>query len=164
MAITDFLSTHSSSGGLPGALARLTLRFFQFIFAIVVAALYGIDLHHASEEHAYTDGKWVFAEVCAVLSCVTCLIYGLPFIKSYWAFGWDWVLFILWTALFGIFGHLYIPAHPTPQQHGQIRMKHAVWIDLINMLLWLVTACYSTLIWVRARGGGRTLHTGRGKV
>jgi len=71
---------------------------------------------------------------------------------------------ILWTALFGLFGSIYIHAHPTPKQSGQIRMKHAVWIDLINMLLWLISAAYATVIYVRARGGGRTLHTGRGKV
>ena len=92
MALTDFLSTHSSSGGLPGALARLALRCLQFLFAIVVAALYGIDLHHAAQAHAYTDSKWVFAEVVAGLSCVTCLVYAVPFVKSWWGAGWDWVL------------------------------------------------------------------------
>ncbi|KAK5111390.1 hypothetical protein LTR85_012164 [Meristemomyces frigidus] len=163
MAIFDTISNNSSSGGLHGALARLILRFLQFVLAITVAALYGIDLHHASQAHAYTDGKWVFAEVVAGLAAVTVLVYGVPFFKSYWAFGWDWVLFILWTALFGLFGSIYIKAHPTPKQGGQIRMKHAVWVDLVNMLLWLVTASYATVIWVRNRQG-RTLHTGRGKV
>lgn len=42
-------------------------------------------------------------------------------------------------------------------------MKHAVWVDLVNMLLWLVTATYATVIWFRNRQG-RTLHTGRAKV
>ena len=70
---------------------------------------------------------------------------------------------ILWAALFGTFGKIFIPAHPTPKQHGQIRMKHAVWVDLVNMLLWFGTAIYSTIIWWRNRGG-RTLHTGRAKV
>jgi len=70
---------------------------------------------------------------------------------------------ILWIALFGLFGHIYIPAHPTPKQGGQIRMKHAVWVDLVNALLWLVTAVYATIIWVRSRGG-RTMHTGRASV
>lgn len=91
-AIFDALSTHSSSGGLPGALLRLVLRFLQFVLAITVAALYGIDLHHASKAHAYTDGKWVFAEIVAGMAAVTVLVYGLPFFKSYWAFGWDWVV------------------------------------------------------------------------
>ncbi len=92
MAPLDFLTTHSSSGGLPGALARLTLRFLQFILAITVAGLYGVDLHHAQQAHAYTDGKWVYAEVVAVLSIVTVLVYAVPLVKSWWGFGWDWVL------------------------------------------------------------------------
>ncbi|KAF2764323.1 hypothetical protein EJ03DRAFT_33120 [Teratosphaeria nubilosa] len=163
MAI-DFLTSHSSSGGLPGALLRIVLRFLQFVFALTVAGLYGVDLHHATQRHAYTDGKWVYAEVCAGLAAVTVLVYAVPFLKSFWAFGWDWIMFVLWTALFGVFGKIYIGAHPTPEQHGQIRMKHAVWIDLINMLLWLITASYSTLIFFRARRDGRTLHTGRAKV
>jgi len=163
MAIFDTVGSHSSSGRLGGALARIVLRFFQFVLALTVAGLYGIDLHRAHEAHAYTDGKWVYAEVCAGLSAFTVLVYAVPFLKSYMAFAWDWVLFCLWTALFGIFGHIYIPAHPTPKQSGQIRMKHAVWVDLVNMLLWLITAIYATVIFFRHRTG-RTLHTGRGKV
>lgn len=70
---------------------------------------------------------------------------------------------ILWIALFGIFGHIYIPAHATPKQGGIHRMKNAVWVDLVNALLWLATAIYATVIWFRARGG-RTMHTGRAHV
>lgn len=70
---------------------------------------------------------------------------------------------ILWTALFGIFGKIYIPDHPTPEQGAQIRMKHAVWIDLINMLLWLVTFVYGLFIWFRRRNN-TTMHTGRAHV
>jgi len=163
MGFFDFIANSSSSGGLGGALIRITLRFLQFVMAIVVAGLYGVDLDHATKAGAYTDGKWVFAEVVAALSAVTVLIYALPFLKSYWAFAWDWILFCLWTALFGVFGHIYIPAHPTPKQLGQWRMKNAVWIDLVNMILWLLTAIYSTVVCFRARDR-RTLHTGRAKV
>ncbi|KAK3677058.1 hypothetical protein LTR78_003263 [Recurvomyces mirabilis] len=164
MAIFDSIGSNSSSGGLPGALVRLVLRFFQFILALTVAGLYGTDLHHAHQQNKYTDGKWVFAEIVAGLAAVTVLVYGVPFFKSYWAFGWDWVMFALWTALFGLFGRIYIPAHPTPKQGGIHRMKNAVWVDLVNMLLWLVTASYATVIFLRNRGSGRTLHTGRAKV
>ena len=88
----------------------------------------------------------VFAVVVGSLSAVTTLIYGIPFLKSYWGFGWDFVLFVLWTAVFGVFGNIFIKASPTPEQHGVQRMKNAVWIDLINMLLWFATAIYSTFI------------------
>lgn len=92
MAPLDLISHHSSSGGLPGALARLILRFFQFVLAITVAALYGIDLHRADKLDAYTDSKWVYAEVVAALSAVTVLVYAVPWVKSYWAWAWDWIL------------------------------------------------------------------------
>lgn len=92
MGALDFVGDRSSSGGVTGALIRLVLRFFQFVLAITVAGLYGVDLHRARQMDAYTDGKWVYAEVVAGLSAVTVLIYAVPFFKSYWAFFWDWVL------------------------------------------------------------------------
>ena len=42
-------------------------------------------------------------------------------------------------------------------------MKHAVWVDLVNMLLWLVTFVYGLVIWFRRRKSV-TLHTGRATV
>ena len=43
---------------------------------------------------------------------------------------------------------------------GIQRMKNAVWIDLINMLLWLISTVYMAFNWWRARTG-RTQFTGR---
>lgn len=92
MGIFEHIGNHSSSGGLFGALVRMVLRFCQFVMAITVAGLYGVDLHAAHEAGQYTDGKWVYAEVVAGLAAVTCLLYAVPFFKSYWIFWWDWVL------------------------------------------------------------------------
>jgi len=44
-----------------------------------------------------------------------------------------------------------------------MRMKNAVWVDLVNMLLWLVTAVMGVVVFFMMRSG-RTLFTGRGKV
>ena len=99
MGALDFIGNNSSSGGMLGAFIRLVLRFFQFVLAITVAGLYGVDLHRAREMGAYTDGKWVYAEVVAGLSAVTVLIYGIPFFKSYWAFAWDWILTYVYDLL-----------------------------------------------------------------
>jgi len=41
-------------------------------------------------------------------------------------------------------------------------MKNAVWVDLANMLLWLVTAVYGGIMFFMQRR--RSLHTGRAKV
>ncbi len=66
---------------------------------------------------------------------------------------------ILWTAVFGIFGDMYI--HEKAEGDGGIkRMKNAVWIDLINMLLWLITSVMAVVVFFTMRGG-RSLHTGR---
>jgi hypothetical protein len=46
---------------------------------------------------------------------------------------------------------------------GVQRMKNAVWIDLINMLLWFLSAIYSAVLFFRFRGH-RSLHTGRATV
>lgn len=88
----DRIDRYSSSGGAFGAIGRAILRFFQFVLAITVAGLYGVDLHAASKAHVGADGKWVFAEVIAGLSAATCLVYGIPFLKSYWFWAWDLAL------------------------------------------------------------------------
>lgn len=75
----------------------------------------------------------------------------------------DSVSSALWTALFGLFGNIYIKDKPTPEQKGQIRMKNAVWVDLVNMLLWLITFAYGLVIWFRRRQT-RSTYTGRAIV
>jgi hypothetical protein len=35
------------------------LRFLQFVLAITVCGLYGVDLHNAAEQGKYADSKWV---------------------------------------------------------------------------------------------------------
>jgi len=40
-------------------LAFAVLHFFQFVLAVTVCALYGVDLHRASSQGKYQDGKWV---------------------------------------------------------------------------------------------------------
>jgi hypothetical protein len=70
---------------------------------------------------------------------------------------------ILWAILFGIFGKLYIGAHPTPHQPGQTRMKNAVWIDLANLILWFITFLWDLVLHF-TRMDKMTLHTGRAHV
>jgi hypothetical protein len=89
MAILDKVIHRDGSGGVIGAVIRIFLRFFQFVLALTVAGLYGVDLQRAP----YADGKWVYAEVVAGLSAVTIVVYaGLFFVRSEKLFPWDWVL------------------------------------------------------------------------
>jgi hypothetical protein len=91
------------------------------------------------------------------------LFYLIPFTSRIpFAFVWDTILFILWIALFGLFGNLYIKANAQGDS-GILRMKHAVWVDLANALLWLISAIGMTVFWARQRGG-KSRWTGRATV
>lgn len=139
------------------------LRFFQLILALTVCGLYGVDLHAAHKQRKYSDGKWVYAEVVASLSAFTAVLYMIPFVmKVPMLFVWDAILFILWVALFGLFGNMYIKANPQGDS-GIQRMKNAVWVDLVNTLLWLISALCMAAYWFKHRDT-RTTFTGRAHV
>ncbi|KAL8814110.1 MAG: hypothetical protein Q9223_006645 [Gallowayella weberi] len=69
---------------------------------------------------------------------------------------------ILFTTLFGLFAKIYLHFNANGDA-GNTRMKRAVWIDLINMLLWFSTAVFGMAVFFFNRGN-RSLHTGRATV
>lgn len=75
-----------------GFLVHTIIRFLQFVLAITVCGLYGTDLNAAHKAHVYADSHWVFAVVVGALSAVTALVFMVPFVKTYLAFGWDVIL------------------------------------------------------------------------
>ncbi|KAH8648379.1 hypothetical protein BX600DRAFT_517771 [Xylariales sp. PMI_506] len=122
-------------------------HFFQFVLALTVIGLYGVDLDNARKAGVYADGKWVFAVVVGALSALTALLYFIPFILRFAVVpAWSFVIFILWCALFGLFGNMYIKENPEGDA-GIIRMKHAVWVDLANLILWLLTSVAGAAYW-----------------
>jgi hypothetical protein len=162
-----------------GYIAHSVYRLVQMVLALTVCGLYGVDLHKANREHAYSDGKWVrppsspstqpsanssqvYAEVTASLAAVTALIYLIPFFSRIpFLFVWDFILCILWFALFGIFGHLYIGTRA--DDYGIQRMKNAVWVDLTNALLWMISGFGMLIYWFKHRNN-QTRFTGRATV
>jgi len=146
-----------------GYIGHSIFRFIQLVLALAVCGLYGVDLHAANKQGKYSDGKWVYAEVVASLAAFTAVLYMIPFIMRVpMLFVWDTILFILWIALFGLFGSMYIKEHAEGDS-GVQRMKNAVWVDLVNALLWLISAVCMVLYWVRHRNE-RSQFTGRAKV
>ncbi len=85
-------STISTSTPFPLLILNWVLRFFQFVLAITVCGLYGVDLNAAHKEDKYVDSKWAYAVAVGALSAVTALVYVVPKLKSYYAFGWDLIL------------------------------------------------------------------------
>lgn len=139
------------------------LHFFQFVLALTVAGLYGVDLDNARKAGKYTDGKWVYAEIVAGLSAVTAVLYMVPFILRFAAVTvWSFILFALWIALFGLFGSMYIRENAEGNA-GVQRMKNAVWVDLASALLWLIGTVGSAVYWWSHRER-HSRFTGRAKL
>lgn len=139
------------------------LHFAQFVLAVTVCGLYGYELNRAAKAGAHADGKWVYAEVVGGLSALTALLYFIPVLVRFalvWA--WNLILFILWIALFGVFGRMYIGENPEGNSDIQ-RMKNAVWVVFANAILWLIgTIAHFVYYWRHKDRVSR--FTGRAKV
>ncbi|KAK4117675.1 hypothetical protein N656DRAFT_773860 [Canariomyces notabilis] len=151
------------SGLGKGYVAFSILHFLQFVFAITVCALYGVELDRTRKANEHADGRWVYAEVVGGLSALTAILYCIPFILRFalvWA--WNMILFILWIALFGVFASMYI--HQDARGNSDIqRLKNAVWVVLVNALLWLVGTFAHFIYWWGHRER-RSRFTGRARV
>ncbi|KAK2591471.1 hypothetical protein QQS21_010847 [Conoideocrella luteorostrata] len=141
------------------------LHLVCFALALAVCGLYGQDLNSANKQHKYADSKWVYAVVVGALSSVTCVVYFIPALLRHSGVvgaAWNFILFILWIALFGVFGSMFI--HENPEGDSGIqRMKNAVWIDLVSALLWLFSSVGAFVYWWRHRDN-RSQFTGRARV
>ncbi|KAF3387024.1 hypothetical protein F1880_001610 [Penicillium rolfsii] len=128
--------------GVRRRIARV-LRPVQFLFAIIVAALYGIDLAYATKTNNSAPAEWVYAELAVTLSAITCVVhFFVPVLHAAWSI-LDGILFVFWLAQTGVFGNIYIRRTIDERYERATlsipRMRAAVWVDLINMLLWLFT-------------------------
>lgn len=141
--------------GIFGLYSRATFRTLQFIFAVIAAGLYGVDLAHATKRNAPAPSEWVYAEMIIVFSVITCAIHALVTVKRVLWSLWDGVLCVFWVAQVGVFGSIYYasPINPEYEEVTQCvpRMKAAVWIDVVNMLLWFLTFVLGVAWCIRAR-------------
>ncbi|KAI1327002.1 hypothetical protein F5Y16DRAFT_399755 [Xylariaceae sp. FL0255] len=139
------------------------LHFIIFILSLVVIGLYGQYVDEARKAHVYADPKWVYAVVVGALSAVSTFLFLIPKILRYAVTTiWSFIMFILWIALFGVFGSLYIHARPEGD-HGIQEMKNAVWVDLVVALLWLIGTVGSAAYWWTHREY-HTRFTGRATI
>ncbi|KAI1350978.1 hypothetical protein F5Y01DRAFT_284291 [Xylaria sp. FL0043] len=135
---------------------RLLGRSLQLIFALVVLGLYG---SRVSSDHANARPQavqWVFALLVSALSALTSLLFAIPqpFVRTARLFAWDFTLFVLWIAVFGTFAVIFLrmphdDAHKWYENTRVSVMRHAVWVDLVNAVFWLLTGgygCFRTFV------------------
>ncbi|KAJ4256203.1 hypothetical protein NW762_009281 [Fusarium torreyae] len=139
---------------------RLVCRGLQFIFAIIACGFYGHRVDKADDaDYKYGfSPEWYYALTVAGLSAVTSILFvavtplgALPLIgsklklfKTYRAFAWDLILFVAWLVVFGIFAAIFLHRSSDDKYKGSSTgaMKTAVWIDMVNSILWLVSGLY----------------------
>ena len=125
------------------SLFRLGVRLFQLIFALVAGISYAIELSNGSNSSAYIYSQVVFGLtfVTLVLDALTLRSYRLTFVI-------ESILCVLWLALFGTFYQIQFGADGGVGSKNEAvdnnRMKAAVWFDLLNFVLWLISAMFST--------------------
>jgi hypothetical protein len=140
--------------GIYGLNVRAVLRILQFIVAVIVAGLYGVDLSHATSINAHAQSEWIYAEFVAAVSAITCLIHCLVTVTRVAWCAWDGVLVILWLAQVGVFGTIFYPETKSGYENATqsvTRMRAAVWICVINMALWLLTTALGVGWCIRTR-------------
>ncbi|ROW08381.1 hypothetical protein VMCG_03097 [Cytospora schulzeri] len=125
---------------------RMVVRGLQFVLGIVIVGIYG---------NRVSDGlspEWAYGVVVAGLASVTAVVFAIaaPFgavsnrCKTHRLFTWDLTIFILWIVAFGIFAAIFLHRDSDNPYKGSstIVEKAAMWIDLINAVLWLVSGAY----------------------
>ncbi|CAI7639607.1 unnamed protein product [Penicillium viridicatum] len=131
--------------GLCGIISRATLRTLQFVFAVTVAGLYGVDLAHYTKSNNHAHAEWIYAEFVAALSALTCIVHCFITVTRVGWSAWDGV---------GVFGSAYT-SHINPQYETATlsvpRMRAAVWINLVNMVLWFATMVLGISWCIRTR-------------
>ncbi|KAJ4303841.1 hypothetical protein N0V90_002742 [Kalmusia sp. IMI 367209] len=126
------------------SLFRLGVRILELAFALGSGISYAIELSHGNTGSAFIYSQVVFALsiITLVIDAVTLRSYRLTFIV-------ESTLCVLWLALFGLFYTIYLSkdqVNPTFRDVNFGRMKKVVWLDMINFLLWLASALFSTLM------------------
>ncbi|KAI1112669.1 hypothetical protein F5Y14DRAFT_252074 [Nemania sp. NC0429] len=135
---------------------RLVGRALQLIFALVVVGLYGSRVSSDHNAGRPQSARWVYALFVASVSAATSVLFAIPqpFVRTARLFIWDFVLFIFWIAAFGVFAVLFLrmpddDAHKWYENTRVSVMRHAVWIDLVNAIFWLLTGgygCFRTFV------------------
>lgn len=125
---------------------RMVVRGLQALLAVVIVGIYG---HRVADA---LSPEWIYGLVVAGLSFVTAVAFAIaaPFgavtnrCKTHRLFTWDLVIFLLWIVVFGIFADIFLHRHDDNPYKGSstIVEKAAMWIDLVNAILWLISGTY----------------------
>jgi hypothetical protein len=125
------------------SLFTLGIRVLQLIFALAAGISYAVELSRGNTSSGYIYAQVVFGMtlIMLIIDATTLRSYRLSFIA-------ESVLCVLWLALFGTFYTMFFVSggieDPDNMKADKYRMKAAVWMDLINFVLWMASVLFST--------------------
>ncbi|KAI0877487.1 hypothetical protein GGS24DRAFT_120723 [Hypoxylon argillaceum] len=150
---------------------RLVGRGLQLIFALVVVGLYGSRVSSDHSAGRPQSAEWVYALFVAALSAATAVLFAVPqpFVRTARLFAWDFTLFVLWLVVFGVFAVLFLrmprdDAHKWYENTRVSTMRHAVWVDLVNAVFWVLTGAYGCFRTFVSRKVDGTIDTKLGQL
>ncbi|KAG9957893.1 hypothetical protein KCU61_g8767, partial [Aureobasidium melanogenum] len=130
-------------------LILLILRAIQTLLSLTTLGLYATAL----AKHPEAPSSCIYAIICSTTTLLTLTIYSLPKFPTIKFFLWDFVLAVLWAALGGVFGMIYLSDSEKEDERIQdieTRMRAAVACDLVVMVCWVVTAGWGCLGFCKA--------------
>ncbi|KAF9891176.1 hypothetical protein FE257_004740 [Aspergillus nanangensis] len=146
-------------------LLQMALRVLQFALGVAVIGLYGGTLNTAREDNSAPPSQWVYAVVVGFLGASTALVYlVLGMVMKSRPLGarqgthlplflWESVLCVLLLVLFGLFGKMYIGVYGEKDGVDVKKMRRAVWVDLVMLVVWVGTAFWAGLRWWKGAKG-----------
>lgn len=141
-----------------GLVVRTAFRTGQFVFAIVAMGLYGADLAYFSRTNQEAPSTWLFAEVLVAFSVLLCAAHCILTIKHLMWTILDSFLFLMWLVLAVLAGQAAFGGEDVQGINPKnTHIMAALWIDLINMVLWLATLVEASLLCCTARTVRRKL-------
>ncbi|PVH84849.1 hypothetical protein DL98DRAFT_484721, partial [Cadophora sp. DSE1049] len=121
------------------------MRTLQFIFAVTIIGIYSPDLTHSTSIHTAAPSEWIFVDVAACLSALTCITHCFVTVtRVAWCL-WDWALCVLWAAQVGVFAGIYLKGDKVKEEEyvsatsDVRRMRAGVWVGVVNLILWFGT-------------------------
>lgn len=150
------------SGGMTHFIGKIIVRVLQFLLGITVVGLYSVHLDDQRKKGKPYNTNFMYAVIIGALSALTAVVYAIPFVKWRVLWIWDSLLTLNWIIVFGIFGKLFLqrpdgPKYSFEGTHTR-RMRNAAWLDLANVVLWLLTATYGAVVFFKARKATKSVY------
>lgn len=138
------------------AITTTIIRACQFILGVAVVGLYAMDV----VKKGNLNPKWLFAiGIGGFSALVTAIFIGLracshwhyskkPGRQLLWRVIGEVFMVVLWAAVAGIFGMMYIGHQGEKETKTDTsRMRIATYFDFLNLAFWVISFAFTASIW-----------------